>query len=37
VEIPASDETRGHGTTSNAKWWKRYLPDLLQPLAAAAR
>jgi homoserine O-acetyltransferase/O-succinyltransferase len=29
VLIPASDETRGHGTTSNAKWWKHYLVDLL--------
>jgi homoserine O-acetyltransferase len=37
ILIPASDETRGHGTTSNAKWWKRYLVELLQPVAAAAR
>jgi homoserine O-acetyltransferase len=37
VLIPASDETRGHGTTSSAKWWKRYLADWLQPVAAAAR
>jgi homoserine O-acetyltransferase len=35
--IPASDETRGHGTTSSAKWWKRYLIELLQPAAEAAR
>jgi homoserine O-acetyltransferase/O-succinyltransferase len=37
VLIPASDETRGHGTTSSAKWWKRYLMDLLQPAAQAAK
>ena len=37
VLIPASDETRGHGTTSSAKWWKRYLAELLQPAAQAAK
>jgi homoserine O-acetyltransferase len=37
VLIPASDETRGHGTTSSAKWWKRYLMELLQPAAQAAK
>ncbi len=28
--IPASDQTAGHGTTGNAKWWKAQLADLLQ-------
>ena len=37
VLIPANDETRGHGTTSSAKWWKRYLVELLQPVAQAAK
>jgi homoserine O-acetyltransferase len=27
--IPASAETRGHGTSGDAKWWKHLLPDLL--------
>ncbi|MBV8030502.1 MAG: alpha/beta fold hydrolase [Betaproteobacteria bacterium] len=27
--IPASEDTRGHGTTGQAKWWKRHLADLL--------
>jgi homoserine O-acetyltransferase/O-succinyltransferase len=27
--IPASTETRGHGTSGEAKWWKHLLPDLL--------
>ena len=27
--IPASEETRGHGTTGNAKFWKKELQDLL--------
>lgn len=35
--IPASDETRGHGTTSSAKWWKRNLMELLQQSAEAVR
>ena len=30
VLIPASAETRGHGTTGDARWWKQYLADLLQ-------
>jgi len=30
VVIPASEDTRGHGTTGQAKWWKRYLVELLQ-------
>ena len=28
--IPASGETSGHGTTGNAKFWKRELAELLQ-------
>ena len=28
--IPASAETRGHGTSGDAKWWKHLLPDLLR-------
>jgi homoserine O-acetyltransferase len=27
--VPASAETRGHGTTGNAKFWKHLLPGLL--------
>jgi hypothetical protein len=30
VLIPASNETRGHGTTAVAKWWKHHLIGLLQ-------
>lgn len=28
-EIPASTETRGHGTSGDARWWKHLLPELL--------
>ena len=28
--IPASEETRGHGTTGLAKFWKQQLQELLQ-------
>jgi homoserine O-acetyltransferase len=28
-QIPASAETRGHGTSGEARWWKHLLPDLL--------
>ena len=28
--IPASEDTRGHGTTGMAKLWKQQLQDLLQ-------
>lgn len=28
--IPASDQTAGHGTTGQARWWKQALADLLQ-------
>ena len=28
--IPGSEETAGHGTTAQAKWWKAQLADFLQ-------
>ena len=28
--IPASEETRGHGTTANAKYYSHQLRELLQ-------
>jgi homoserine O-acetyltransferase/O-succinyltransferase len=28
--IPASDQTAGHGTTGQARFWKRHLAELLQ-------
>jgi homoserine O-acetyltransferase len=28
--IPASDQTAGHGTTGQAKWWKEALRSLLK-------
>jgi homoserine O-acetyltransferase len=28
--IPATDQTAGHGTTGQAKWWKQQLADFLQ-------
>lgn len=28
--VPASADTRGHGTTASAKWWKHQLQELLQ-------
>jgi homoserine O-acetyltransferase/O-succinyltransferase len=28
--IPVSDETTGHGTTFQARFWKQQLADLLQ-------
>ncbi|MBA2963686.1 MULTISPECIES: alpha/beta fold hydrolase [Ramlibacter] len=33
VLIPASDQTAGHGTTGNAKWWKAELAGALQSLS----
>ena len=30
VLIPAGLDTRGHGTTGNAKWWKQHLTEFLQ-------
>jgi len=32
--IPASEETRGHGTTAMAKFWKRQLEEFLQKIPA---
>ena len=37
VWIPASDETRGHGATGSAKWWKGYLAELLQSIPTASK
>jgi len=28
--IPASDQTAGHGTTSQARFWKKEVADVLQ-------
>jgi len=28
-EIPAATETRGHGTSGEAKLWKQLLPEML--------
>ena len=28
--IPASDDTRGHGTTAQAKFWQQQLQELLE-------
>jgi homoserine O-acetyltransferase/O-succinyltransferase len=33
--IPASDQTAGHGTTAQARFWKQELGDLLQSAPAA--
>lgn len=35
--IPASADTRGHGTTGNPKWYARQLAEFLQSLPAAVR
>ena len=32
--IPASDETAGHGTTGQARFWKKELAELLQSAPA---
>jgi homoserine O-acetyltransferase len=36
-EIPASDTTRGHGTSGDAKYWKHLLPDLLKEATLAGQ
>jgi len=36
-EIPATDQTRGHGTSGDAKYWKHLLPELLGDAGVAAR
>ena len=33
VLLPINSESRGHGTTSNAKTWLAYLAEELQPAA----
>jgi homoserine O-acetyltransferase len=35
--VPASPETRGHGTTGSAKLWKHLLPELLSEATLAGR
>jgi homoserine O-acetyltransferase/O-succinyltransferase len=35
--IPASDQTAGHGTTGQAKYWKQQLGELLQTAPRAAK
>jgi homoserine O-acetyltransferase len=35
--VPASPETRGHGTTGSAKFWKHLLPELLSEATLAGR
>ena len=37
VLIPASEQTRGHGTTGMAKFWKHHLAELLEPVERAAK
>ena len=34
--IPASEDTRGHGTTGNAKFWAKQLGDFLQAVPKRA-
>ena len=36
-QIPASAETRGHGTSGDARWWKHLLPDLLNEVSTPDR
>jgi homoserine O-acetyltransferase len=36
-QIPASAETRGHGTSGEARWWKHLLPDLLNEASTPDR
>ena len=33
-EIPASETTRGHATSGDAKYWKQLVPDLMSGVAA---
>ena len=35
--IPASDQTAGHGTTGQAKWWKDQVAELLKNAPRPAR
>jgi len=34
--IPASEDTRGHGTTGNAKFWAKQLGEFLQTVPKRA-
>jgi homoserine O-acetyltransferase len=34
-QIPASAQTRGHGTSGDARWWKQLLGDLLSDASTA--
>jgi homoserine O-acetyltransferase len=34
--IPASEETRGHGTTGNAAFWQQQLKDFLNTVPQQA-
>jgi len=34
--VPASADTRGHGTTANARWWKGQLQEFLQTVPKRA-
>jgi len=36
-QIPASAETRGHGTSGDARWWKQLLPALLSEVQTAGQ
>jgi homoserine O-acetyltransferase len=35
--IPASDQTAGHGTTGQARFWKQQLGELLQTAPRVAK
>ena len=35
--IPASDQTAGHGTTAQARFWKQHLAELLQSAPRRAK
>jgi homoserine O-acetyltransferase len=35
--IPASDQTAGHGTTGQARFWKQQLSELLQTAPRGAK
>ena len=35
--VPASDQTAGHGTTGQAKWWKKELEAFLRSVPSRAR
>jgi hypothetical protein len=37
VLLPTGSESRGHGTAGNAKLWKHYLAEFLEPPVQAAK